>query len=727
MALPSKWNFNIVEPVGQEDYQRPSTHYDAVARFQDAIASSGLGRPDIESTGDIQRFHVEGDARGSLNGWYVFFPEGIPAGSFGSWKADEKHTWCAKSREEMSPQEAEAFRIRMERAREMRRLQVEQEHNDKAKAAQDFIQKLPTATDCHAYLSRKGVPALPGLLLSPLPGELIMPYHDNHGVIWGYQGITKDGGKKCHGKKKGNFFHIDGDLSKIYIAEGYATAATIFAGTGCLTIVAIDAGNLRPVAESVRDTYPAATIVIAADDDRFTKKPDGTPWNPGVEHANEAAQAINASVVKPRFTTLDASLTDFNDLMLAEGLDEVKRQLGIKTSRITITDWGIDQYEGKAPDYTWAVKDVMPSGVPGLLAAAGDTGKGLLTLELALQIAGAKHSALAEGGGWFGHEVEATGGAVIFTAEDNHAEVHRRLNALDPKGTRRRAVAGRLFVIPLPDSGGPCPLVSVNRDQPVATPMFEEIKRQLLSIKDLAFVNFDPLASFVCADINSDPAVGAFTTGLLASLSTETGATIMVAHHTAKTKDDINTPEQARTLIRGSTAIVDGVRFALSLWPVGDKSAHAILENLSMSYSRNMVFRGAVVKANGPADRNIKTFIRAESGLLVCRDVDIKKTTLDRSSLLDMLEDAIAEAAENNSPFHTTGNASLFGTRRPNLPEPLPQYDRGQLQNALDELIETKRVVLCNAGRVIAKYIDVPAGKYATGFGNEEIKQGAIE
>ena len=61
------------------------------------------------------------------------------------------------------------------------------------------------------------------------------------------------------------------------------------------------------------------------------------------------------------------------------------------------------------------------------------------------------------------------------------------------------------------------------------------------------------------------------------------------------------------------------------------------------------------------------------------------------------------------------------------MPEPLPQYDKNQLQNALDELIETKRIVMCNAGKNIAKYLDVPGGKFANGFGNEEIKQGAID
>ena len=41
---------------------------------------------------------------------------------------------------------------------------------------------------------------------------------------------------------------------------------------------------------------------------------------------------------------------------------------------------------------------------------------------------------------------------------------------------------------------------------------------------------FDPLASFIHADVTSDPAAGSFATGLLASLATETGAAVIVAH-----------------------------------------------------------------------------------------------------------------------------------------------------------------------------------------------------
>ena len=115
--------------------------------------------------------------------------------------------------------------------------------------------------------------------------------------------------------------------------------------------------------------------------------------------------------------------------------------------------------------------------------------------------------------------------------------------------------------------------------------------------------------------------------GLLARMSTETGATVMVNHHMAKVSDDspIDSPEKARNKIRGTSAIVDGVRSAFSVWQVDESTAKSRCKELNIKYARNAVFDGAVVKANGPANRDIRHFIRnPETGLLEDRSQDIQ-------------------------------------------------------------------------------------------------------
>jgi hypothetical protein len=156
----------------------------------------------------------------------------------------------------------------------------------------------------------------------------------------------------------------------------------------------------------------------------------------------------------------------------------------------------------------------------------------------------------------------------------------------------------------------------------------------MLEMDNLKLIIIDPLASFVHADVNADPAAGAAFMGLLAQMATETGATVMVNHHMAKIRDNdpVTTPEQARNLIRGTSAIVDGVRSAFAVWQVDEGTAKQRCRDLQIAYTRNAVFDGAVVKSNGPANRDIRHFIRnPDSGLLEDRSVDIASLVLSQT------------------------------------------------------------------------------------------------
>ena len=136
---------------------------------------------------------------------------------------------------------------------------------------------------------------------------------------------------------------------------------------------------------------------------------------------------------------------------------------------------------------------------------------------------------------------------------------------------------------------------------------------------ELKLIVFDPMASFVHADVNSDPAAGAALTGLLAQIATETGASVIMCHHMTKVKEDlvVSTPEQARNMIRGTSALVDGVRCAFALWQVDEATGRRRCQDLGIEYKRNKCFDGAVLNLMY-TNRNIRHFIRDEfSGLLV--------------------------------------------------------------------------------------------------------------
>ncbi len=81
---------------------------DEVQDFKTALDKAGLSTKDkIMPDGKLHRFHVNGDTNGSKNGWYVLFGDGIPAGSFGSWKTGDKGKWCAKADHDLTPAQRE--------------------------------------------------------------------------------------------------------------------------------------------------------------------------------------------------------------------------------------------------------------------------------------------------------------------------------------------------------------------------------------------------------------------------------------------------------------------------------------------------------------------------------------------------------------------------------------------------------------------------------------------
>jgi len=306
-----------------------------------------------------------------------------------------------------------------------------------------------------------------------------------------------------------------------------------------------------------------------------------------------------------------------------------------------------------------------------------------------------------------------------FTAEENKHDVHRRLAALDPDEQRKKH-GKKLMVVPLPDAGGPIPLIKQNRQGLSATSQFEVIRQQLLTIDDLALVVFDPLQAFAAADINADPAAGQFFCSLMGTLAAETGATMLTTHHMRKpdrSQSAITTPMQAREAIRGTTALVDGMRCVFALWAAPQKHAGDVSRKLGIKSAQNRIVCGAVVKANGPADLAVRTFIRDPSGVLIDRTDDLRQAMPGREDQLVDLRKAIADAAERGYPLTKTGLNGVHN-RRSDLPKPLQNIGRDKLVGMVQQLLDDGELLLCSAkGSKAVQWLDVPDGPFARGVG----------
>ncbi|MCP4700701.1 MAG: AAA family ATPase [Gammaproteobacteria bacterium] len=282
-----------------------------------------------------------------------------------------------------------------------------------------------------------------------------------------------------------------------------------------------------------------------------------------------------------------------------------------------LTAWTANQYKGKAAEMEWLCEGSVPRGVPVLFAAMGGLGKSFMGLDLGLEIAVGVTSEEKKQKTILGGKVLRRGTAVIISAEDGKDSIHRRLEAIDPWGRRNTALE-KLIIVPLPDAGGPMPLITMGPTGPMKTPAFDDMVAQLKAIGDVEVVVVDPLQAFVMADVTSDPAAGQFMWSAFAEICALTRATLIVTHHMRKDGlTSIETIEDAREAIRGSTALVDGSRLTYALWKSREDAAKVLCDALNLQYDNGKVVNGAVVKANDETNKNIQTYIREESGLLV--------------------------------------------------------------------------------------------------------------
>ena len=136
-------------------------------------------------------------------------------------------------------------------------------------------------------------------------GNLLVPIFDISGKLWNMQEIHADGFKPyLPGGRVNDCFYIIGEITAenqiVCIAEGYATAASIFEATGYTTVVAFQSGNIDKVGIAIRSKYPNLQLVYCTDDDSHSNPPDA-----GLKAANKAVAATGGIIVLPNFKTVE--------------------------------------------------------------------------------------------------------------------------------------------------------------------------------------------------------------------------------------------------------------------------------------------------------------------------------------------------------------------------------------------------------------------------------------
>jgi len=298
---------------------------DIIRSLKEVISQSGMEPPDEIPTGEIVRFSDDG--KKNKNGWCILFVNsgGSGGGCFGSWRTGLNEKWFYNEGN-MTQAERNILGKQIQEAQERDQKKLIEKQAQAAKKANELWSNAQPANPNHDYLLKKQIRPY-GLKQSGK--ALLVPVLDEKKLIISLQMILPEKDKKTNkdkkfmpgGRVKSGFYSFGnpGLGPIIYIGEGYATMASVHAATSKPCVISFNSGNLKRVAEIIKEQYPDKTIIICSDNDISTKEKTGK--NPGLEAAEQAANTIGAELC---ICPMDS---DFNDLHVKHGLDAVKKAL----------------------------------------------------------------------------------------------------------------------------------------------------------------------------------------------------------------------------------------------------------------------------------------------------------------------------------------------------------------------------------------------------------------
>lgn len=475
-------------------------------QLADAMRREGIDPPDtIRLDGKLHRFNT--GKRQDKSAWYIAFGDGIPAGRFGDWRAGIEKTWRAKMERSFTPAEEMAFTRRMAEAKATRDAELERTRETASTVVDKIWSDGMAASPDHPYLARKGI----GVHCARVTGDgrLMVPLYSPDGTISSLQYISDDGTKIYHpgGATGGKFWSIGTDDTVIYIAEGFATAATVHEETGRMCVVAYCASNLVPTLAAMRDIYgKSKPIIIVADNDVS---------GVGQRYAEQAAAKYGARVIVSPLPS-GADRGDVNDYLLSGG--DVKALLEPPTTGSEIIK-KLDAVFGNELGDDFAIPNELVEGlivVGSQTVIYGDSNSGKTFLALAIS------AAIAEGRECFGRQT--TKGLVIYLATESPSSVRTRVQALK----RHYGVTlENLVIVQVPIN-----FYSGDGDAQDVIELVRVVEEQ--TCKPVMMIVGDTLARMSAgADENRGSDMGPVMARFDA-VAKETGAAMLIIHHNGK-------------------------------------------------------------------------------------------------------------------------------------------------------------------------------------------------
>jgi len=500
-------------------------------QLKDAMLGAGLKPPDaIHLDGKLHRFNsgTKGEKGHDKPGWYIVFNDGVPAGRFGCWRSGVELTWKADIGRSLTPVEEMAQSRRLAEAKAQRDAEQKKSREIAANTVDLIWSQAGAASPEHPYLQRKGIKTHGARITGD--GRLMVPLYNSDGELSSIQYIDHAGGKLYHpGGQTGSMYWLVGsmdDATTLYIAEGFATAATIAEVTGQPCAVAYSASNLVPVTGILKEGHPSVDICIVADHDAS---------GVGQRYAEQASAKYGVRMTTPPV------LGDANDYVQA-GHD-----LALLLKPVVATDYLIpaDGFSEQPAPISWLVKHWIQDKALVMVHGPSGGGKTFVTLDWMLHIASGKPT-------WFGHKVRP--GNMVYLAGEGHHGLRSRIAAwkhhnsvsnlnmwVSKSGVDLNTAEGYLKVV--------------------------EAIRALKIKPDV--ITVDTLHRFMAGDENSAQDAKTMLDAC-AALMQEFGCTVILVHHTGVS-------EEAQHRARGSSAWRGALDIEISVIPAkGDKSIEIV-------------------------------------------------------------------------------------------------------------------------------------------------------
>lgn len=305
--------------------------------------------------------------------WYVgfTFPDNHYFCSYGSWLPDiGTHRFLSKDKSHFSDDDVQYMAERAEKIR----IDWEAEYQKAGKEAEKVYQSAEYADMSHPYLQKKQIQSYSIKLISD---RLVIPVQGFNDKIQSLQYIGPEGQKRfMSGAKVSEGHFIFGDLQKsknIYVAEGFATSATVYETTGECCICAFSSHNVACVGAWYKNHYPNKSITLAADLGKA-----------GEKAADQWRKRVNDNVVFPSFHGKQREGdSDFNDVFCNPELGmAVLKKCFSKKARVR----SVQEIFDKKSKVEWIVPNLFIKGSTNMIYGEAGAGKSCFSMEIAFAI-----------------------------------------------------------------------------------------------------------------------------------------------------------------------------------------------------------------------------------------------------------------------------------------------------------------------------------------------------